>query len=166
MISERAGSKNFVFRHKVADGCGEPSLPCGSLKVEHYCPRARVGNIIIERNVLFISNTGETVSNILKKEARDFLKIFLKNKGIVIYVIVLSLFIFLISLTAKSKLLSVAYLVCSLGSLFNLKSCDPSNEENQKKINEVYDIDTVCEIKKIFYVVVLTIVSFGFLFVY
>lgn len=95
--------------------------------------------------------------NILKQEAIDLLKVFSKNKGIVIYVTILSLLVFLVSFMTKSRPFSAAYIVCSLGSLLNLSSCEPRNEDSREEL--------VCERKKIFYVIVFTIASFGFLFV-
>jgi hypothetical protein len=97
--------------------------------------------------------------NILKQEAADLLKVFSKNKGIVIYVTVFSLLVFLMSFMMKSRSFSVAYLVCALGSLLNLSSCEPRREKREEDSNQ----ELVCGLKKIFYVIVFTVVSLGFL---
>ncbi len=99
------------------------------------------------------------MSNILKEEAIDLVHIFAKNKGIVIYVTIFSLFVFLISLIVKSRDYSIAYLVCALGSLVNLRLCEPHNEKDDKESNE----ELICGLKKIFYVIIFTMGSIGFL---
>lgn len=95
--------------------------------------------------------------NIIKQEAIDLLNVFSRNKGIVVYVLVLSLLVFLVSLTTKSRSFSAAYIVCSLGALLNLSSCEPRNEDSHEEL--------VCGLKKIFYVIAFTIASLGCLFV-
>lgn len=96
--------------------------------------------------------------NILKQETADLLKVFSRNKGIVIYVTVFSLFVFLVSFMMRSRSLSAAYLVCSLGSLVHLSSCEPRKEEREEDSNQEF----VCGLKRIFYVMVFTLVSLGF----
>jgi hypothetical protein len=99
------------------------------------------------------------MSNILKEEAIDLVNVFAKNKGIVIYVTIFSLFVFLISLMIRPRDCSIAYLVCSLGSLVSLSLYEPRNEKDDKESNE----ELVCGLKKIFYVIIFTMVSIGFL---
>lgn len=99
------------------------------------------------------------MSNILKEEAIDLVHVFAKNKGIVIYVTIFSLFVFLISLMIRPRDCSIAYLVCALGSLVNLRLCEPRDEKNTEKSNE----ELVCGLKKIFYVIIFTMGSIGFL---
>ena len=91
--------------------------------------------------------------NIIKQEAIELLKILYKNKGIVIYVTTLSLFVFSVSLITRPMQYSIAYIICSLGSLVNLNSCERSNGE------------VMSGLKKIFYVMAFTLASFWFLFI-
>lgn len=92
--------------------------------------------------------------NIIKQEIIELLEILHRNKGIVIYVTTFSLFIFSISLIIKSIKYSIAYIVCSLGSLVNLYSCERNNNS-----------EVMSGMKKMFYAIAFTVASLGFLFI-
>lgn len=90
--------------------------------------------------------------NILKKEFIELIKIIHIEKGIVIYIIVMTLFIFSLTLLLGKLTYSIAYLVCGLGSLVNLVQIHRHKDE------------TKIVLLKILYIFNFTAVSLGFLF--